>query len=224
MNATGKSGSSDYSTWNFTFAQMKVGSNKLTSKITCTGNATNSTKWYSINVTATSRANSKNNTNTSTNNNTASINASQLVHEGSIILPQEQVKTGTNLAVPQKRIASPSSTTDHPSLLALSNPPVADAGADQTVRANSVVTLNGTQSKDIDGIVTSYSWVQLTGGADVALRNADSSVAILKIQLTVVDNNKLSSSDTTNVLVRPRSQSMTSKDVPCEKIGITNSC
>ena len=50
----------------------------------------------------------------------------------------------------------------------------------------------------------------------------------LKFKLIVIDNDSLSSSDLTNILVKPRSQhdedEVTSEDVPCEKIGITNFC
>lgn len=225
VNATGKSGGKDYSTWSFTEGpSLKIGSNKITSKITCKENAMNSTKWYSINVTGVNRSGVNNKINAYVNN--SNVNHSQQIISGERdILPQQQVMTANNFSLTQKQTVSPSST---------SRPPIADAGADQTVKDNSVVTLDGTKSKDAYGNITSYSWVQLAGGADVKLSNAYSSIAKLKIpnlkedmllefKLTVVDNNNLSSSDTTNILVKPTIQS-NSKDVPCERIGITNSC
>lgn len=225
VNATGKSGGKDYSTWSFTEGpELKIGSNKITSKIACAENAMNSTKWYSINVTGVNRPDVNNKINAYVNN--SNVNHSRQIISGERdILPQQQVMTSNNFTLTQKRTVSPSST---------SRPPVADAGADQTVKDNSVVTLDGTKSKDAYGNITSYSWVQLAGGADVKLSNAYSSIAklkipnlkedeLLKFKLTVVDNNNLSSSDITNILVKPTFQS-NSKDVPCERIGITNAC
>lgn len=61
--ATGSNGSSDFSTWNFTYTSkyhlIQTGLNDLTSKITCLvppGGPT-VTKWYSINVTGTTSPN-----------------------------------------------------------------------------------------------------------------------------------------------------------------------
>jgi hypothetical protein len=52
--ATGLGGENDYSTWNFTYTQnyhlIANGTNNLTSKISCLSNATNVTKWNSVNV------------------------------------------------------------------------------------------------------------------------------------------------------------------------------
>jgi hypothetical protein len=73
---------------------------------------------------------------------------------------------------------------------------------------------------------------------DVALQNADSPVAKFEVpdvkvntnldfKLLVVDNNNLSNTDITRVIVTPISQKdgeATTDDVPCERIGITNSC
>ena len=60
---TGSNGSSDFSTWNFTYTSkyhlIQTGLNDLTSKITCLVPPTGPTvtKWYSINVTGTTSAN-----------------------------------------------------------------------------------------------------------------------------------------------------------------------
>lgn len=225
VNATGKSGVKDYSTWSFTEGpELKIGSNKITSKIACMENAMNSTKWYSINVTGVNLPDGNNKINAYVNNSNDN-HSRQIISGERDILPQQQVMTSNNFSLTQKQTVSPSSTA---------SPPVADAGADQTVKDNSVVTLDGTKSKDVYGNITSYSWVQLAGGADVKLSNAYSSIAklkipnlkedmLLKFKLTVVDNNNLSSSDITNILVKPTFQS-NSKDVPCERIGITNDC
>ena len=51
---TGLGGENDYSTWTFTYTQnyhlIANGTNNLTSKISCLTNATNVTKWNSVNV------------------------------------------------------------------------------------------------------------------------------------------------------------------------------
>jgi hypothetical protein len=74
--------------------------------------------------------------------------------------------------------------------------------------------------------------------AEHCIAECDSSVAKLQVpdvkadtnlrfKLTVVDNDSLSSSDLINVLVKPNPQQddeVSSDDVPCEKIGITNFC
>ena len=47
-------------------------------------------------------------------------------------------------------------------------PPIARAGADQSVAANSVVTLDGSTSSDPEGAALTYSWVQTAGTAVVS--------------------------------------------------------
>lgn len=244
VNATGDAGRSDYSTWNYTlssnYTQLNEGANKLTSRIICPDNMTNSSKWYSVNVTGyrTGISDSiKDNDNVTTiNSNNITTN---LVPNNKNILPQEHLVTESNLSSPSQteaeRLSSPSINQN--SSLTKSIAPIANAGPDQTVSADSVVTLNGAQSRDLDGKVTSYSWVQVSGGPSIALQNADSTVAILQVpnvevdthlefKLSVVDNDSLSSSDSINVLVKPKAQDeeISSKDVPCEEIGITNLC
>lgn len=65
--ATGSNGSSDFSTWNFTYTSkyhlIQTGLNDLTSKITCLVPPTGPTvtKWYSINVTGTTSPNQSSN-------------------------------------------------------------------------------------------------------------------------------------------------------------------
>ncbi len=85
--------------------------------------------------------------------------------------------------------------------------PVADAGPDQTVQEQSTVTLDGSNSSDIDGAVVSYGWTQI-GGAPVSLSEATAAQPIfvapevnpvgasLTFQLTVVDDGGLRSEDT----------------------------
>ena len=77
--------------------------------------------------------------------------------------------------------------------------PIANAGADSTVKQKTKVTLNGAGSTDSDGSVVSYRWNQVAGKA-VALSNAGSALATftapstnttipLTFELSVTDNN-----------------------------------
>lgn len=53
-------------------------------------------------------------------------------------------------------------------------PPVANAGIDQSVNINTLVTLNGSGSTDSDGTIAGYTWTQV-GGTAVALSGAGAS-------------------------------------------------
>ena len=89
-------------------------------------------------------------------------------------------------------------------------PPVADAGADQTVDASAVVTLSGSGS-DSDGVVVSYSWAQ-TSGTMITLPGAMTRTAhftapvvdsdeVLMFEFTVTDDGGASDTDTVTVTV-----------------------
>ena len=85
-------------------------------------------------------------------------------------------------------------------------PPVAHAGADQTVTGGVVVQLNGSQSSDSDDGIASYQWTQLAG-PQVTLSDStsitpsftapdvDPSGNSLTFKLTVMDYHGLKSSD-----------------------------
>jgi len=88
--------------------------------------------------------------------------------------------------------------------------PFANAGNNQTANISVSVTLNGTDSSDVDGSIVSYSWQQLSGSG-VALTGASSSQSYfttpsiagsseeLIFKLTVTDDQGLT--DTSNVSV-----------------------
>lgn len=89
--------------------------------------------------------------------------------------------------------------------------PIADAGSDQTVDPNVVVSLSGIAS-DVDGEVVKYEWIQQPV-ATVTLSNADSSVAtfvspssptesILTFLYRVTDNDGGQATDTVEILVK----------------------
>ena len=91
-------------------------------------------------------------------------------------------------------------------------PPVASAGANQSVASGAAVTLNGSGS-DPDGSVAGYAWTQ-TAGPTVSLNGASSATATftapapttratLTFQLTVRDNGGATGTDETTVTVSP---------------------
>jgi PKD repeat protein len=93
-----------------------------------------------------------------------------------------------------------------------SKPPVANAGPDQTVTQRTAVALNGATSNDPDGTIAGVRWVQVAGPAVTlsgsttlsptfeAPRVQQTSIT-LTFELTVTDNDGVSSSDRVNVNV-----------------------
>ncbi len=91
------------------------------------------------------------------------------------------------------------------------NPPIANAGKDQSVIVNSTVTLDGSGSTDPDNNIVSYQWEQ-TDGPTVTLTNANSVTSqfiapitgsTLTFKLTVIDATGLQSTDTCIISVSP---------------------
>ncbi|PID46580.1 MAG: hypothetical protein CSB47_03435 [Proteobacteria bacterium] len=95
--------------------------------------------------------------------------------------------------------------------------PIAEAGAAKTVIAEDNVSLDGTNSTDVDGTVSSYSWT-FTGsdpiGASVILVSENdaktsftapsvSAATVLTFTLTVTDDDGATSTDTVEVTVEP---------------------
>lgn len=92
----------------------------------------------------------------------------------------------------------------------LSNtPPVANAGANQTLAFGTTsTTLDGSASTDPDGTITTYAWTKIFGGS-ATIVSASSAVTNItgmsngsyQFKLTVTDNNAATSSDTVNVII-----------------------
>jgi PKD domain len=89
-------------------------------------------------------------------------------------------------------------------------PPVANAGTNQTVNTGHFVTLNGSKSKDPDGTIISYLWKQI-GGPIVTLNAANTPIARFTAPknissdtdmifgLTVIDNKNASNTASVKV-------------------------
>ena len=89
----------------------------------------------------------------------------------------------------------------------LNQPPIADAGPDQTISAGQMVSLNGSNSTDPDDSIASYHWIQI-GDPVVSLSNPDAMKptfttpdvgtggAALTFELTVMDLNGNQAKDT----------------------------
>ena len=123
--------------------------------------------------------------------------------------PDGNITASDALCIFQKALSLPSCLDTLPST---NQPPVADAGEEQFVFGNEIVTLSGLGSSDADGTVVSYHWTQ-TSGPPVAFSGANTPNASfiapevafenlleeLEFQLTVTDDD--GASDTAVVLV-----------------------
>ena len=100
--------------------------------------------------------------------------------------------------------------------------PVANGGDDQTVPANTQVTLDGSNSIDKDGTLVSYKWKQ-THGPKVDIQDSDKAMASfnapsvsedskLAFKLTVKDDQGASDSDNVSINVKSSTESQLIKD------------
>jgi subtilisin family serine protease len=100
---------------------------------------------------------------------------------------------------------------------AVNQPPIANAGPDQTVVRNSIVTLDGSGSRDPDGTIVSYLWTQLKPSSPRVTLSDPNAVrptfrapylimrnTVFTFQLTVTDNAGAKASDQVNVTVTLR--------------------
>ncbi|MEW6490816.1 MAG: PKD domain-containing protein, partial [Thermodesulfobacteriota bacterium] len=110
----------------------------------------------------------------------------------------------------------------------VNQPPVANAGPDQSVNEGAGVTLNGSGT-DPDGTIASYAWVQ-TAGAAVALSGASMATASftappagpsgasLAFRLTVTDNLGATANDTVTIAVRNVNQAPVAQAGPDQTV------
>ncbi|MCP4344156.1 MAG: hypothetical protein GY795_01345 [Desulfobacterales bacterium] len=108
-------------------------------------------------------------------------------------------------------------------------PPVADAGPDQTVEQGKTVTLDGSNSSDPDGWIVSYFWRQ-TDGAVMTLsdpgvvkpkfiaENGELGGEAVTFELVVTDNGGMSSSDRVTVNITSENRPPTSDAGPDQTV------
>jgi hypothetical protein len=89
--------------------------------------------------------------------------------------------------------------------------PVANAGQDQSSfdadgDGHEEITLNGSESRDVDGTIVEYTWLE--GNSPIARgaeRNADFEVGVHEVTLVVTDDRGGSDTDAVTILVKPMS-------------------
>ena len=90
-------------------------------------------------------------------------------------------------------------------------PPVAEAGSDHVIAPGITVTLDGSNSYDPDGTISSVLWEQVSGATQVNLSTPTELMSefttpaaegeLLTFKLTIKDNDNLSSNDTVTITV-----------------------
>jgi hypothetical protein len=122
-----------------------------------------------------------------------------------------QALTNSNAATP---FSLPSIKLDNNTNIAkVKIGPIAVAGADQIVNEGSTVILNGSESRDPNGVILSYSWRQIPTSHFITLSGADTPIwsfnaprvsadTTLTFELTVTDSYGLTDKNTVNVFVK----------------------
>ncbi|MBF0225937.1 MAG: hypothetical protein HQK76_10820 [Desulfobacterales bacterium] len=130
--------------------------------------------------------------------------------------------TAPTIQTPSETLVFELTVTDNDGLTGKSNvtiivsaggniPPIADAGPNQKVSRGATVTLNALNSSDPDGSIVSIKWEQ-TSGTSVSLSEDSSSATFivpstgasaekLTFQLTVTDNQGLSTTDSIDIII-----------------------
>ncbi len=120
--------------------------------------------------------------------------------------PAEKGELVFQLIVDDGELESAAATT---SVHVANNPPVANAGPDQTIDGGSLVSLDGSGSSDLDGDALSFAWTQ-TGGTTVTLSDptavkptflAPVPKGELTFDLTVSDGSESSAADAVTITI-----------------------
>jgi large repetitive protein len=150
----------------------------------------------------------------------------------SIQSPPTSEQTSTNNSAAITPFSLPSFKLDKNNSVAIAKSgPIAVAGPDQIVNEGSTVTLNGTESRDPNGIILSYSWKQIPTTHFITLSGADTPVwsftaprvsadTMLRFELAVTDNNGSTDSSPVNVLVKHSLSSTAMQQQPVERTSI----
>jgi hypothetical protein len=118
---------------------------------------------------------------------------------------QQQDDSSDETSVPPPPVSGP---------FEANNPPIANAGPDQSVRMGAIVTLDGTESYDREGESLAYSWTQ-TSGPEVTLNDSTSvrptftspdvrANTTLTFSLEVNNGRQGSDADTVSIIVMPQ--------------------
>ncbi len=99
----------------------------------------------------------------------------------------------------------------------LNRAPLPSAGPDQTATAGAVVTFNGSNSRDLDGVIVGYSWNFGDGwtGTGVTTTHIFTTNGTYNVTLTVTDDLGGTASDTAIVTINP------SATAPSAPVGLT---
>ncbi|MYG33035.1 MAG: DUF5011 domain-containing protein [Cenarchaeum sp. SB0677_bin_16] len=117
--------------------------------------------------------------------------------------------------------------TDTVTITVVNRPPVASAGADQTVRFGDTVTLDGSASYDPDNDDVTYLWKETSGTgtklSDIAVQSptftAPGSAATITFELTVSDG-EFGSTDTVTITVKHPNRAPTANAGPDHTAGV----
>ncbi|MDQ6865727.1 MAG: hypothetical protein M3044_18100 [Thermoproteota archaeon] len=124
------------------------------------------------------------------------------------------VSPSSSLKNPSSALSATSSFNNNHQSLQL--PPIANAGPGQVVTAGSTVILNGSNSRAPNGIILSYSWMQIPTSAPSTLSGVNTPVwefiapnvtadTLLRFQLNVTDNLGQMGTAFVNILDKPGS-------------------
>jgi cytochrome c peroxidase len=96
-----------------------------------------------------------------------------------IILRKSKIVTMSGLLLLTLSACNSDSSNENTAEITANNPPVANAGVDQSVTNATTVILDGSNSSDLDGDTLSYSWefTSIPTGSSPSLLNAQSSIS-----------------------------------------------